>query len=177
MSRVLSLFLCFCFIVCLAACGKNNGEFTSVDNTSSPGSNVASASSGDTSSVKYYPDSEKDFTGKVTIVGYWHCISSTDPDGTVTDRSKEEQYYLFESDGNMQNFYQGEETVTYEGYVFTETSSSGLTKVGDLVRKFPNSQITLKCVVEETRLTLSTDNANGQNYTTVYEREKFPTTK
>ena len=174
MKRIIPLLLVAAFLLCLSAC-KKEPAFSSVDNLSSSSSRVGTSS--DTSSVRYYPDAKKDFTGKITIVGYWHCISSTDPDGVVTDESANEEYYLFESDGNMQNFYQDELFVDYEGYKFTESYSDSNRKEGTLSISYGNTTIVLNCKIEEKRLILSTNNSNGRNFMSVYERVKFPESK
>ena len=176
MKKTVAALFAALLLITVAACGKSPA-FSSVDNLKNGSSSGTASNATETSSIRYYPDAKKDFTGKITIVGYWHCISSTGPDGVVTDESEYEQYYLFESDGNMQNFYQDEEFTTYTGYKFTESSSDSRQKEGDLAITYGNTTIVLKCVIEEKRLILSTNNANGQNYSTVYERVKFPESK
>ena len=107
-----------------------------------------------------YIDADTDFTGMVTIVGRWHCISETQ-NGETRDASEDEIYYIFSSDGTMDSFYQGSEVIDYSGYVCDD---------GKVTMSYAGNSITLNYTVEETRLTLFIDDGSIK---TVYERVDY----
>lgn len=118
------------------------------------------SSAPDTSTSSRYIDADTDFTGKITIVGRWHCISETQ-NGEARDASADGIYYIFSSDGTMDSFYDGTEMIDYTGYIY---------KGDSVTMQYSGGAITLNCVIEETRLTLCT--ADGA-IETVYERVDY----
>ncbi len=137
---VLCLMLLFC------GCGGNDTAETS----SLTGSNTSSQ----------YVDADVDFTGKVTLIGRWHCQTET-KNGETVDVSKDGIYYIFSSDGTVDSFYGGESMGIYSGYT---------TKDDTVTIIVGNSYVTLKYYVTETTLTLSTLNGD---ISTVYIRVPY----
>lgn len=189
MKRLLAILMCLILVAGLAACDNDSGE-AAVDGSSSDtssrlsaaqdpsvegqSSNTASATDS-TSSEKVYVDAETDFTGKVTIVGRWHCVSSYETaTGKSDDVSDEGQYYIFESTGKAESYYEDTLMIEYSKYSFVASSDNGRVKEGTLVLSYGATSISLGCIVEEKRLTIYTRNSGNQNYQTVYERVDFP---
>lgn len=188
MKRLLAFLMCLILVMLLAAC--DNGE-APVDGSSSDTSSKLSAAqdpsvdnsqssqttsaTDSTSSEKTYVDANTDFSGKVTIVGRWHCITNYETaTGKSTDVSKEGQYYIFESTGRAETFYMDTLMIEYSKYSFTVSSDNGRVKEGTLVLSHGPTSVSLGCIVEEKRMTIYTRNSGNQNYQTVYERVDFP---
>lgn len=114
--------------------------------------------SGNTSSQ--YIDANVDFTGKVTIVGRWQCVTETQ-NGETRDASKDGIYYIFSSDGTVDSFYRDANMGVYSTYVATDDQ---------VTLKNATTSITLNYSVTETTLTLSIP---GGAVETVYQRVPY----
>ena len=140
MKRIALILFALLFLV---GCGAKDKENSDVASTSSR-----------------YIDADVDFTGKVTIVGRWQCVSEI-KNGQARDVTKENTYYIFSSDGTLDAFYDGAEMIDYSGYKYN----------GETVTLEAGEMATvLNCKITETELRLSTQDGNIE---TVYKRVKY----
>lgn len=117
-------------------------------------------SSDKASTSSRYIDADVDFTGKVTIVGRWKCMSETQ-NGETRDASVDEIYYVFSSDGTMDAFYAGAEMIDYSGYTYNGST---------VTMRHSGGEVTLNCEITETELKLSSPDGRIE---TVYKRVKY----
>ncbi len=141
--KFLALLLALMLLLC--GCGTGADEASSAPQTAT--------SSG-------YLDEDVDFTGKITIVGRWKCVTET-KNGEVRDASADESYYIFQSDGTMESKIAGSELLDYSGYEYNEEK-------GTVTLLYAKNKITLNCTITLTTLTLSAlDGSFVNEYTRV----------